>query len=145
MGQWENTKEDLPPNDSLLKEGFILKDSGQREEFRTGMVRDSRQGKGRFDLIPPTALRRIALIYEAGATKYSPRNWEKGSEYSRFIDSASRHINDYRAGLRDEDHLAQACFNLMAILHFNSTGRDGEFDDLPKYVEGWHPDLVRGK
>ena len=39
---------------------FILKDSGKREEFPTGSRRDQRAGKGRFDLIPTMALRRLA-------------------------------------------------------------------------------------
>ena len=31
---------------------YVTKDSGQREEFATGSQRDSRDGKGRFDLLP---------------------------------------------------------------------------------------------
>lgn len=53
---------------------FILKDSGEREKFDSGMVRDQRTGKGRFDLISPIALRRLAVIYEKGAIKYESRN-----------------------------------------------------------------------
>jgi hypothetical protein len=112
---------------------FIVKDSGKREQNEvTGMVRDTREGKGRFDLISPLALRRLALVYELGAVKYESRNWEKGTQYSRFVDSAERHINCFKEGLRDEDHLAQAVWNLFCILHFDELGRK-DLDDMPNY------------
>jgi len=119
---------------------FTLKDSGQRESFDSGMVRDTREGKGRFDLISPIALRRLAVIYEKGAIKYEPRNWEKGAPFSRFMDSALRHLNQYKEGRRDEDHLAQACWNLFCILHFSET--KPELNDLPDYQE--KPDAIEG-
>src|SRR4030042_1914883 len=110
---------------------FTLKDSGQRESFDSGMVRDTREGKGRFDLISPIALRRLAVIYEKGAIKYEPRNWEKGAPFSRFMDSALRHLNQYKEGRRDEDHLAQAAWNIFCMIHFDETRED--LNDLPSY------------
>ena len=97
---------------------MIIKDSGNRREFDTGAVRDMAEGKGRFDLIPPRALRRLAKHYEKGAVKYGDRNWEKGIPNDSFIDSALRHINQYQSGQRDEDHLSAAVFNLFGIVHF---------------------------
>jgi len=94
-----------------------VKDSGKREQFTTGSKRDSRDGKGRFDLIDPWALKRLAVHYENGAKKYGDRNWEKGQPSSRYLDSALRHLNNYLMGLRDEDHLAAAAWNIFAILH----------------------------
>jgi hypothetical protein len=119
--------------DEVEKEAFILKDSGKREKFDSGMVRDQRSGKGRFDLISPIALRRLAVIYEKGATKYEPRNWEKGAPMGRFLDSALRHLNQYKEGYRDEDHIAQACWNLFCILHFSEI--KPELNDLPTYLK----------
>lgn len=115
--------------------GFITGDSGQRESFPSGMVRDVRHGKGRFDLVTPIGLRRLAQVYERGAAKYDDRNWEKGSPLSRFIDSAERHINDYKCGLRDEDHLAQASWNLFAVMHLEATRP--ELQDMPTYFATW--------
>ncbi len=107
-------------------------DSGKREKFATGAVRDVREGKGRFDLVSPFALMRLARWYEAGARKYSERNWEKGIPFSRCLDSALRHLIKYQMGMRDEDHLAAAAWNVFAIMHFEETGRR-DLDDLPKY------------
>lgn len=38
-----------------------IKDSGKREEFATGSRRDTREGKGRFDLLPPFAIADILI------------------------------------------------------------------------------------
>lgn len=115
---------------------FVTKDSGTREEMPTGSVRDTREGKGRFDLISPFALRRLAGVYERGSRKYAARNWEKGQPFSRCLDSALRHLNAFAMGWTDEDHLSQALWNVAAIIHFQETGRSAELDDMPHYQEG---------
>ncbi len=117
----------------LEKKKFVTKNSGKREEFDTGSKRDSREGKGRFDLISPIALRRLAGVYERGATKYGDRNWEKGQKMSRILDSALRHLNEYKEGWRDEDHLAQAMWNVAALIHFEELRPD--LNDLPMYMD----------
>jgi hypothetical protein len=38
----------------------------------------------------------------------------------------------YWKGDRDEDHLAAVIFNLMAIIHFEETGRE-DLNDLKKW------------
>lgn len=117
----------------MQEDKFILKDSGEREECDSGMVRDTQRGKGRFDLISPFALLRLARIYEKGSYKYADRNWEKGTKFGRFISSALRHVIQYMMGLRDEDHLAQAAWNLFAIMHLEET--KPEYDDMPHYIQ----------
>lgn len=112
---------------------YVTKDSGKREEMPTGSVRDSREGKGRFELISPFALKRLAGVYERGAKKYADRNWEKGQAFSRFLDSALRHLNSFAQGMDDEDHLAQAAWNVFAIMHFQELSRD-DLDDMPDYT-----------
>jgi hypothetical protein len=114
---------------------YVTKDSGTREEMPTGSVRDTREGKGRFDLISPFALRRLAGVYERGSVKYAARNWEKGQPFSRCLDSALRHLNCFAMGWTDEDHASQAAWNILAILHFQETGRT-ELDDMPHYQTG---------
>lgn len=84
-------------------------------------------------MITPFALERLAVIYEKGAVKYTVRNWEKGMPFSRFIDSAVRHINQFMMGRKDEDHLAQAAWNLFAIMHLQRT--KPELDDIPMCKE----------
>lgn len=111
---------------------FEVKDSGEREQFDTGAQRDVQDLKPRFDLISPFSLERLAWVYARGAEKYLPRNWEKGIPFSRCLASAERHLMQFKMGDTDEDHLAQAVWNLMAILHYQEVGPTG-LDDLPKY------------
>lgn len=115
---------------------FVTTDSGQREQHSSGAIRDIRAGKGRFDLLPTRAIRRVAGVYERGAIKYAARNWEKGMPMSRYMDSALRHLYQYLEGQRDEDHLAQAAFNVLAMIDHEERLAAGqlpaEFDDLPK-------------
>jgi hypothetical protein len=101
--------------------------------YDTGAKRDNREGKGRYDLISPIMLERLAKVYERGAIQKGDRNWEKGFPVSRALDSACRHINQYRQGLRDEDHLAQAIWNLAAAIHFEVL--NPEQMDIPVYIK----------
>lgn len=93
-----------------------VKDSGERQEFSTGSKRDTNKGKGRFDLIPPYALKRLAQHYENGADKYGDRNWEKGQPLARYLDSVIRHVYAYLGGSDEEDHLAAVAWNAMAVI-----------------------------
>ncbi|MHA1868715.1 MAG: dATP/dGTP diphosphohydrolase domain-containing protein [Candidatus Heimdallarchaeaceae archaeon] len=85
-------------------------------KYSTGSIRENKEGKGRFDLLPPRAIKRVAKQYEKGTKKYKDRNWEKGQPFSRFIDSALRHMFQYLEGLKDEDHITAAAFNILAII-----------------------------
>ena len=90
----------------------------KKQTYETGATRDNAKGKGRYDLIPTTALKRVALVYERGAEKHGGNNWKKGIPYSRLVSSALRHISQFQEGLTDEDHIGHAIWNLMAIIHF---------------------------
>jgi hypothetical protein len=94
---------------------FITKDSGQRQEFETGMKRDVQTGKPRYDLIDRAFLKRWAELMSRGAEKYGENNWRKAStpeELSRFEASATRHLFQWLDGDRTEDHAAAVAFNL---------------------------------
>lgn len=112
-----------------------MNDSGARESYETGAIREPSKGKGAFELITPFAEDRLALWYEAGAEKYELRNWEKGIKFSRLMQSTMRHINKWRKGMRDEDHLAAAAWNLFGMIHFEGTGQDKDLNDMPNYVQ----------
>jgi len=100
--------------------GFITKDSGERQEFSTGMQRDVQKGKARFDLIDKPMLWRWAELMGRGADKYGERNWEKAAtedELNRFKASAERHLQQLLRGDTDEDHAAAVLFNIAGIEH----------------------------
>lgn len=86
-------------------------------EFPSGALREPKEGKGRYDLISPVAMRRLALTLERGAKLHGDRNWERGMPISTYLQSALRHIFQYLDGMIDEDHLSAAFWNLMAAMH----------------------------
>ncbi len=112
-----------------------VKDSGALERFDTGARRDTRAGKGRYDLITPHGLKRLAIHYENGSRKYGDRNWEHGQPVSRMVDSAIRHLYNYLAGDRSEDHLAASAWNSLGAIHMEvevAAGRlPAELADVP--------------
>lgn len=114
-------------------------DSGKRQEFDTGSVRDGNEGKPRYDLITPIGLYRLAMHYANGAVKYGDRNWEKGQPLNRYIESTERHIQKLKLGIQDEDHEAAAIWNLLAYIHTKTLIDAGqlpkELDDMPVYSE----------
>lgn len=116
----------------------MIKDSGVRQEFSSGAVRDVQQGKGRFDLIPFWPMFAYAAVLEAGAKKYSDRNWQKGMPISRYTDSALRHLLKFQNGERDEPHLWMALWNCAGAIHTQILTHLGqypaEFDDTKDSV-----------
>lgn len=119
---------------------FEIKDSGQREEFSSGAVRDTADDKSRPDLISPFFLHRLGFHLARGAKKYSEWNWAKGIPSSRCAASLHRHLNAWERGETDEDHLAAAAFNLMAIIHNEEVcGKDvylsvtDSLHDMPRF------------
>lgn len=126
----------IPLNAQKFGEEFrkLINDSGKRISYGEGLaMREPSEGKGRFDLVSPFALTRLAKWYELGAKKYDDRNWEKGGiPFSRYLDSTLRHLSKFQMGKNDEDHLAAAAWNIFCIMHFEELG-DFRDDDLPKY------------
>ena len=104
---------------------FEVKDNGDRMKFESGMVRDTAQGKPRFDLVIPEnvpfdqqLLTRIAMLYMKGSIKYAERNWEQAvgaEELTRFKASAFRHFMQWFCGEEDEDHAAMTFFNIQGV------------------------------
>lgn len=136
---------------------FVTKDSGQRAKFDTGAVRDTQEGKPRYeeipipflkelalklesepdarlDLVPVRALLRVAALYGRGAKKYAPRNWEKGMPLKRALASLLRHAFQWAEGDREEDHLAAVAWNAFALMFYEEAIQNGELpaelDDL---------------
>lgn len=95
---------------------FVTKDSGARQTFETGMVRDTARSKARYDLVYLPLMKRWAELMGRGAEKYGERNWEKAAtsaEYSRFKESAFRHFMQwFMDEAPDEDHAAAVFFNI---------------------------------
>jgi len=98
---------------------YSTKDSGARVAFDSGMVRDTDEGKPRYDLIPLYPLRRLAELYARGAKKYGEYNWQRANsdeELARFKASAFRHLVQWLDGDTDEDHGIAVAWNVFAFV-----------------------------
>jgi len=120
-------------------DSFVTKDSGQRQEFSTGMVRDVQTDKPRYDLLDLPMLKRWAELMARGAKKYGENNWKKAAteeELNRFKASALRHLFQYLEGDTTEDHAA-ACY-------FNLAGAEMVKDKLGKLpVSGYNSEMAK--
>jgi hypothetical protein len=94
----------------------VIKDSGARQQFDSGMVRDVTTGKTNYDLaLDGPMFERYAVHLTKGAEKYAERNWMQASgeaELKRFRESAIRHFMQWLRGEVDEDHAAAVFFNI---------------------------------
>ena len=95
---------------------FTIKDSGIRQDFASGMVRDVTDGKIDYTLVLDGPMfKRWADHLTKGAVKYAARNWMKANgmaEYLRFKASALRHFLQWYWDESDEDHAAAVMFNI---------------------------------
>lgn len=126
-----------------MNNNYVVKDSGERQSFPSGAVRDTASGKTRPDLISPFFLDRLGHHLRKGASKYSEWNWAQGIPSSRCYESAMRHLLQFAQGETDEDHLSAAAFNIMVIVHNQEVlrrdvvmadGFDNALNDMPLFV-----------
>lgn len=112
-----------------------VQQSGEETDFGTGAVRDSRSGKGRFDLMPALSMFRLAKHFENGAMRYKERNWEAGIPLSVYWDSAIRHWWKVLLGMDDEDHISATMWNIACFLETKERIEMGilpkKLDDMP--------------
>ncbi|HEV8492477.1 MAG TPA: dATP/dGTP diphosphohydrolase domain-containing protein [Candidatus Angelobacter sp.] len=92
-------------------------------------------GKPRFDLLPPEALKALAEHYGKGAEKYAARNWERGMDWCKCFASLERHAWAWMGG-EDIDpengshHMIAVAWNAIAL--FTYAMRNIGTDDRPK-------------
>lgn len=100
---------------------FVVEDSGKRQEFSGGMVRDTQEGKiDIWRVFVGPLVERLASHLTKGASKYPDvlpgvPNWTQAlgqEEMHRFKASAARHFWQWYNGAEDEDHFSAVCFNL---------------------------------
>ncbi len=102
-------------------DGYTIKDSGKRQEFDSGMSRDSQDGKTDYTTIfNGPMLDRWAEHLTKGAIVHPDEapglpNWMLAGgpeEWVRFRKSSTRHFVQWLRGDTDEDHAAAVFFNI---------------------------------
>jgi hypothetical protein len=100
---------------------YEIKDSGKRQEFDSGMMRDTTEGKVNWlSCRVGPMLKRWNVLLTAGRAKYpDPEpgvpNWtlaQGTEELLRFKESAARHFEQWLNDEVDEDHAAAVYFNI---------------------------------
>lgn len=129
---------DAPPTAKELYYGYAHTseyNEGNIHSEARGTTARCNAGKVRLSLVPLHLLTGCARVLEAGLKKYAPWNWAKGGKWSTPMDALLRHLlkwwfcreeYDPESG---EHHLDHAMANLMFLIHYNKTYRDG--DDRP--------------
>lgn len=117
--------------------GDLAKGPGPRSlrQHATGSVRDTRRGRGRYDLLPAEAIHLVAKHFEEGAEKYGDSNWKRGQPLSWYLDSGLRHVfAGIMAGDDSERHDVAWAWNALAFIWTREMIRQGklpaELDDL---------------
>jgi len=112
------------PREESRAELYAIKDSGQREMFDGGMVRDIEEGKidytNLFEWFEPMGTRYAEHMTKGRAKYPDPEpgvpNWTLADPtpemYQRFKRSAARHFKQWLRGDTDEDHAAAVLFNI---------------------------------
>jgi len=83
-----------------------------KRTFESGATRSISIDKGRFDLLPWTAIQELAIHCAKGAEVHGENNVNLGIPIHSLIDSAIRHLSDYMRGETSEKHLVSAMWNI---------------------------------
>lgn len=82
-----------------------------------GFVRESKEDKVDFTLIPLDVLTRIARHYTDGAKIHGRNNWQKSKDMLTFKQSAFRHLVALLNNETDEPHAESLVWNIMCLMH----------------------------
>jgi len=94
----------------------VIDNGAEKTKYVTGGIREIIPKNGRCDLLPAAAILKLSRYFANSLSKYPERNWELGLPMHGFLDSAMRHLLKYLDGLRDEDHLTAACWNIICAM-----------------------------
>lgn len=98
---------------ALKEKGFVKADSGKLQ----------------WSLLPFEELKDVVRVLMLGAKKYTPDNWKKCDDVTRYKDALMRHVISYVSGdTTDEEsqlsHLAHAVCNCLFLMYFDNTKKE---------------------
>lgn len=113
---------EINPDDyNVTENGNVLKLDNADKKFVK-----ADKGKLQWSLLPFNELEDVVKVLMKGAEKYSPDNWKKCDDITRYKDALMRHVVSYIKGEEyDKDdklpHLAHAICNCLFLMWFNNT------------------------
>lgn len=106
---------------------------------KSGGTRYSEGKPGGWWYAPLYGLRLVAPVWQMGAEKYAPLDWQSGQSFSTLVDCSMRHMLEVcQRGVWAKDgesghlHLAHAAWNILCLLTFMALGRE-DLDDCTKW------------
>ena len=84
--------------------------------FTTGSKRDDDSNKPLTNHLTGYLRLRFGHLLRRGANKYGIGNWKLGQPTETAEESMDRHLSNYLAGDRSEDHLSAIIFNVQLIM-----------------------------
>ena len=119
----------VPPPTFVIPPDWEEQLADRLEERNEGRKSDT--SKNPLDLLPVDALQAVGAVLQYGATKYEPRNWEKGLSWSRVYGAILRHLfawwrgedRDPESGLTHLSHAA-CCLLFLLTYELRKTGKD---------------------
>lgn len=103
-----------------------------KDVYKSGATRHSDGNAERHDLIPPVVLKRESKIWAEGALHHPSTivegegNWKQGLPKASTIQHLLKHLNDWRLGDRNEDHLAKVRWGIGVLMYFEEYGNPAE-------------------
>jgi hypothetical protein len=94
--------------------------------------------KPKLSKLMPQFQEEMAFIRANGDAKYGEDDWKRGMPFSKLVDSAQRHINQIKQGIRwdggiggdGREHSAHVATCMEMLHHYQNIRVYGEFDDL---------------
>jgi len=117
-------------NDVIKNNPYIKE---EKRTFESGATRSISIDKGRFDLLPWTAIQELAIHCAKGAEIHGERNVDKGIPIHSLIDSAIRHLSNYMRGKDEEPHLVSALWNIAFAVQTEI--EHDECQDIPNRIK----------
>ena len=86
-------------------------------------------GKLQWSLLPFEELKDVVRVLMLGAKKYTPDNWKKCDDVTRYKDALMRHVISYVSGDETDEesqlsHLAHAVCNCLFLMYFDNTKKE---------------------
>lgn len=117
---WRELQDSINDADRLLSpKERIRMNTNEQVTFPSGAVRSTDSDDVRYDLIPPIALRRLAMRYAMGAAKYGDNNWQKGFPIGNILNHLQDHLEKWKLeGCKDDDNLAGAMWGIATLMWY---------------------------
>ena len=119
-------------DDSIIPQISALKYMKHAMEQHNNFIKKD-SGKLKWSLLPFEQLRDVVKVLMLGAEKYSPDNWKKCDDVTRYKDALMRHVVSYVTGDKTDkesglSHLAHAICNCLFLMWFDDRKEEHEND-----------------